>query len=153
MYDKDFVRNTKSLFYTSFGKYMKNEVSKTGLKVKWINYQTGIKQLYIRLDANQKHARVCIDLQHKDNDIRELHYEQFIELKKVFTEMSELKWEWKEIHFNEYNDQSSRIYTELENFNIYDKSTWKTAFNFYKKSMFHIDEFWYDYKELFLQLQ
>lgn len=153
MYDKDFVRNTKSLFYTSFGKYMKNEVSKTGLKVKWINYQTGIKQLYIRLEANQKHARVCIDLQHKDTDIRELQYEQFIELKKVFSEISELKWEWEENHLNEYDNQCSRIYTALENFNIYDKSTWKAAFNFYKKAMIHIDEFWYDYKELFLQLQ
>ena len=153
MYDRDTVRNTKSLFYTSYGKFMKNEISKSGLKVKWINYQTGIKQLYIRLEANQKNARVCIDLQQKDKDIRELQYAQFIELNKVFTNVSNVKWVWKENHINANNEQCSRIYAELENFNIYDKSNWKAAFDFYKKSMNHFDEFWCDYKELFLQLQ
>lgn len=153
MYDRDTVKSTKSLFYTSFGKFMKNELSKSGSKVKWMNYQTGIKHLYIRLEANQKNALVCIDIQHKDYNIRELQYAQFMELNKVFTEISTIKWMWKENYLNENNVQCSRIYTELINFNIHEKSNWKIAFDFYKKSMIHFDEFWYDYKELFLQLQ
>ncbi len=153
MYDRETVRNTKSLFYTSFGKFMKNEYSKSGLRVKWINYQTGIKQLYIRLDADNKNARFCIDIQHKDIDIRELQYAQFVELNKLFTAISDLNWTWNENFTNENSNQCCRISTEIENFNIYDKANWKIAFDFYKKSLIHFDEFWYDYKELFLQLQ
>ncbi|MDB4710894.1 DUF4268 domain-containing protein [Flavobacteriales bacterium] len=153
MYERETVRNTKSLFYTSFGKFMKNEYSKSGLRVKWINYQTGIKQLYIRLDADNKNARFCIDIQHKDIDIRELQYAQFVELNKLFTAISDLNWTWNENFTNENSNQCCRISTEIENFNIYDKANWKIAFDFYKKSLIHFDEFWYDYKELFLQLQ
>ena len=153
MYDRETVRNTKSLFYTSFGKFMKNECSKSGLRVKWINYQTGIKQLFIRLDADNKNARFCIDIQHKDIDIRELQYAQFVELNKLFTAISDLNWTWSKNFTNENSNQCCRISTEIENFNIYDKANWKIAFDFYKKSLIHFDEFWYDYKELFLQLQ
>ena len=153
MYDRETVRNTKSLFYTSFGKFMKNECSKSGLRVKWINYQTGIKQLYIRLDADNKNASFCIDIQNKDIDIRELQYAQFVELNKLFTAISDLNWTWSKNFTNENSNQCCRISTEIENFNIYDKANWKIAFDFYKKSLIHFDEFWYDYKELFLQLQ
>ena len=153
MYDKETVRNTKTLFYTSFGKFMGREKSNSAEKVKWINYQTGIKSIFVRLDANQKIARVSIDIQHKDVDIRELHYEQFIQLKKVFSSISEVNWIWEENYLSENNTEFSRIYSEHSNFNIYDKAKWKSAFNFYKKSLLHFDEFWCDYKELFLQLQ
>ena len=62
MYDRETVKNTKKLFYTSFGKYISRERSSSGLKVKWINYETGIKSIFVRLDANQKNAKVCIDI-------------------------------------------------------------------------------------------
>ena len=153
MYDKQTVRNTKKLFYTSFGKFMGREKSNSGEKVKWINYQTGIKSIFVRLDANQTTAKICIDIQHKDVDIRELHYEQFIQLKRVFTSISDVNWIWEEQYISDNNTTFSRIYSEHCNFNIYDKTKWKCAFDFYKKSLLHFDEFWCDYKELFLQLQ
>ena len=52
--------------------------SVTGSKVNWINYNTGVKNIYFRLEVDQHSARVFIDLQHKDEDIRELFYEQFV---------------------------------------------------------------------------
>tara|TARA_Y100001968_G_C19384106_1_gene731883 strand:- start:337 stop:798 length:462 start_codon:yes stop_codon:yes gene_type:complete len=153
MYDRETVKNTKKLFYTSFGKYISRERSSSGLKVKWINYETGIKSIFVRLDANQKNAKVCIDIQHKDSDIRELHYEQFIQLKKVFSSLSDVNWTWDENYTHDNSTTFSRISSTLPNFNIYDKSQWKTAFEFYKKSLNHFDVFWCEFKELFLQLQ
>ena len=132
---------------------MKNEISKSGLKIKWINYRTGISQLYIRLETDKKNARVCIDLQHKDEGIRALFFEQFLELKKVFTQNTTLNWVWEQHFINANGDEFSRIYTEIDHVNLFDKSTWKEAFNFYKKAMLDFDEFWVDYKDLFLQLQ
>ena len=107
--------------------------SNSAEKVKWINYQTGIKSIFVRLDANQKIARVCIDIQHKDVDIRELHYEQFMQLKKVFSSISEVNWIWEENYLSQNNTEFSRIYSEHSNFNIYDKAKWKSAFDFYRE--------------------
>ena len=57
MYNRSKIKETKQLFYTSFGKYISRERSSSGLKVKWINYETGIKSIFVRLDANQKNAK------------------------------------------------------------------------------------------------
>ena len=113
MYDKDTVKNTKTEFYTSFGKFMGKHRSAHGNKVKWVNYNTGIKHLYLRLETDKKSARICIDLQHKDDDIRELFYEQFKALKTVFHEIMETEWVWVEKHINETGFNQCRIYIEI----------------------------------------
>ena len=153
MYDKDTVKHTKTVFYTSFGRYMGKHKSVHGNKVKWINYNTGIKHLYIRLEADKKCARVCIDLQHKDDDIRELFYEQFLALKTAFHENMKNEWIWLEKHYNETGHEQSRIYIELIDINIFDKSTWKKAFKFYENYLLKFDSFWVEFKDLFLQMQ
>ena len=82
-----------------------------------------------------------------------MFFEQFLELKKVFTLNTTLNWVWEQHYINANGDEFSRIYTEIDHVNLFDKSTWKEAFNFYKKAMLDFDEFWVDYKDLFLQLQ
>lgn len=153
MYDKDTVKNTKTEYYTSFGKFMGKHRSAHGNKVKWVNYNTGIKHLYLRLEADKKSARICIDLQHKDDDIRELFYEQFKALKTVFHEIMETEWVWVEKHINETGFNQCRIYIEIDEFNIFDKTTWKKAFKFYKNYLLKFDSFWVEFKDLFLQMQ
>ena len=153
MYDKETVRNTNKLFYTSFGRYISGFKSSNGSKIKWINYDTGIKGIFVRINANQQNAIVSIDVQHKDADIRELQYEQFLQLRPIFTNCSETDWSWNKNFTNANNISFPRIYSILPQFNIYEKSQWKLAFEFYKKALLHFDVFWCDYKELFLQLQ
>ena len=119
MYDKDTVKKTKTEFYTSFGKFMGKHHSSQGNKVKWVNYNTGIKHIYLRLEADKKSARICIDLQHKDDDIRELFYEQFKALKTVFHEIMKTEWVWVEKHINETGFDQCRIYIEINEFNIF----------------------------------
>jgi hypothetical protein len=153
MYDKDTVKKTKTEFYTSFGKFMGKHHSSQGNKVKWVNYNTGIKHIYLRLEADKKSARICIDLQHKDDDIRELFYEQFKALKTVFHETMKTEWVWVEKHINETGFDQCRIYIEINEFNIFEKSTWKKAFKFYKNYLLKFDSFWVEFKDLFLQMQ
>ena len=42
------------------------------VKIKWINYPTKVKHIYVRLYADHKIAKVMIELQHKDEEIRGL---------------------------------------------------------------------------------
>ncbi len=153
MYNKNTIKKTKTEFYTSFGRFMAKHRSLQGNKVNWINYNSGVRHLYIRLEANQKSAIFSIDLQHKDEDIRELFYEQFLALKTVFHQTMGNELIWIENHKNETENELSRIYIELNNINIYDKSTWKKAFKFFEEYLLKFDEFWAEFKDLFSQMQ
>ncbi len=153
MYDRETVRTTNALFFTSFGKFMMKQRSNSGNKVNWINYKTGVKSLYFRLEVDQRSARVCIDIQHKDEYIRELLFEQFLSLKTIFNTVTDNNWNWIESYENETGNTFSRIYAEIEEVNIYKKESWHPIFNFYKHSLLKLDEFWIEFKALFLQMQ
>ena len=151
MYSKQEVKKTRELFYTSFGKYMGKNKSIYGKRIKWVNYPTHVKHIYVRLFSNSKMAKIYIELQHKDPEIRALYFEKFKQLKSVF-EDSVGSWTWVENSLNELNLPSSRIEKEIQNVNIFDKSTWSIIFQFFEENLIKFDAFWIDFKDLFKQL-
>ena len=151
MYNKQQIKETKELFYTSFGKYMGKNKSVLGKKIKWINYPTQIKHTYVRLFVDDKLAKVYIELQHKDDEIRALYFEQFKQLKSPFEHIVGI-WNWEENSYNEINQPSSRIEKEIQDVNIFDKNTWSKIFHFYEENLVKFDAFWVDFKDIFKQL-
>ena len=81
MYSKEYKSEMKKLFYTSFGKYMSKNKSINDTKIKWPNYKTNIKDLYFKIDCNENYTKILIDIQHSDDEIRNLFFDQFLELK------------------------------------------------------------------------
>ena len=82
MYTKEEASKLRREFWTAFGKYMAQHLGADGWKVNWINYKTGLKGLYFRMDANNKQAFIGIVMNQKNADLQSLFYEQFEELKK-----------------------------------------------------------------------
>lgn len=152
MYNKQQIKETKELFYTSFGKYMGKNKSVLGKKIKWINYPTKIKHIYVRLYADQEIAKVMIELQHKDEEIRGLFFEQFKQLKTAFENIAG-KWNWNELSANDIKLPCSRIEVIKENVNIFDKNTWASVFRFYEENLIKFDIFWVEFKDVFKQLE
>ena len=151
MYSKQEVKKTRELFYTSFGKYMGKNKSIFRKRIKWVNYPTHVKHIYVRLFSDSRTAKIYIELQHKDAEIRALYFEQFKQLKSAF-EDSVGSWTWVENSLNELNLPSSRIENEIQNVNIFDKNTWSTIFHFYEENLVKFDSFWNDFKDVFKQL-
>ncbi len=60
--------------------------SAEGETTNWINYKTGIRHLYFRMQADNRQARIAIELNHPDAGIRELFWEQLRELKTLLHE-------------------------------------------------------------------
>lgn len=152
MFSKEEKKAFNQLFWTSFGKYMSKHESSSGMKVNWSNYKTRIKDVYVRLQIDTKKAYFSIDLQHPDEGIRALFWEQFLELRTVFHSImnEELTWTEKIV---EQGKSLSKIHVELFDVNIYNKSTWENAFPFFEKHMLGFDEFWTEFSELFVILQ
>ena len=107
----------------------------------------------LRIHADTKVARVQIDFQQKDPEIRSLFFEQFKELKNIFHSTQNEEWNWEENYTSEFGIEWSRVYIELENVNIYNKENWQEIFEFFEGKLLKFDEFWNEFFELFKQLE
>jgi hypothetical protein len=136
MFTRGEASRIRQEFWTVFGKYMSPIPSADGLKVNWINYRTGIKDLYFRMDTSENGAAISISIEHTDPGIRELFFEQFVELKMVLNESLNEEWTWQ----NE--TQSSRIYKELPEVQVTNRDQWPELISFFKPRIIALDAFW-----------
>lgn len=155
MFSKADAKAWNQRFYTNFGTYMLKHVPQAdpGLRasLKWLNYRTGVKDIYFRLEADKNKAIVAIDLQHPDEGVRELFFEQFQEFKGILESIAG-PLIWDENYTLENGRQVSRIYQQLGGVNYYKEDDWHTIFPFFEKYLLAFDEFWADFKEVFVQL-
>ena len=70
MYSKQEASQLRQAFWTAFGQYMLPVPSGEGEKVNWTNYKTGEKDLYFRMNADNKQATIAIELTHKDEGVQ-----------------------------------------------------------------------------------
>jgi hypothetical protein len=95
MYSKAEATQLRQAFWTAFGQYMAPVPSAEGESTNWINYKTGIKHVYFRMQADNRRASIGIELTHPDAGIRELFFEQFLEVKTVLHEALGEQWTWE----------------------------------------------------------
>jgi len=98
-------------------------------------------------------AKISIDIQDKDGGIRELHWEQFTELKKILEGFFGDQLIWEQETFSEINKPISQIYIELPNVNIFRKEDHLKIYEFLQENILKLDEFWEIYIDIFEQLQ
>ncbi len=140
-------------FYTALGLMLQDDFSATGRRIKWTNYKTGVKDIYLRMEADGNGARICIDLQHRDEGIRQLFWEQFQEVKALLK--SELGNEliWHEQFFKPDGTEISRIEKRLNEGNLYNRETWPILLPFLKENLLAFDRFWADAFDIFKNLE
>ncbi|WP_317168828.1 DUF4268 domain-containing protein [Parapedobacter sp. SGR-10] len=142
LYTKEEAKRLKEKFWTTFGQYMSVVPSADGEKVNWVNYKTGVKYLFFRMDADNKTARISIEIAHPDDGIRHLMYEQFLELRIVFESFSDAEWLWYEDHSDDYDKVTSRIVSQIEKVSIFNTGDWPDLISFFKSRIVELDGFW-----------
>ncbi|OKS89206.1 DUF4268 domain-containing protein [Mucilaginibacter polytrichastri] len=146
MYSKDQASQLKQAFWTAFGQYISPQLSAEGLKINWVNYKTGIKHLYFRMQADKHSASIAIEIAHPDAGIQELFFEQFKEFKNILHSALNEEWEWQLHTTDEYGKTISRIYKEISPVNVFDNNDWPQLISFLKPRIIALDEFWSDGK-------
>ena len=142
MYSKTEITQLRQAFWTTFGQYMQPVPSADGGPVNWINYKTGLKHVYFRMQADNRHATISIDLTQPDAGLRELFFEQFRELRPLLEEATGETWTW-EPNARDANDQPlARIYQELRPANLFSRDDWPRLVSFFKPRLIALDEFW-----------
>ena len=142
MYSKDEASQIRQAFWTTFGQYIAPQLSADGLKVNWVNYKTGIKYLYFKMDADKRSAVIEILIAHPDAGIQEMFFEQFAELNTMLNRYLNEEWEWA-LHDKDENGKTiSRIYKQLNGVSIYNRNDWPQLISFFKPRIIALDEFW-----------
>ncbi|MCC9167020.1 DUF4268 domain-containing protein [Pontibacter harenae] len=153
MYTREQASQLRQSFWTTFGNYIAPHPAAEGLRVNWINYKTGIKDVYFRMRADKREASIAIELTHPDAEIQEMFYEQFLELKNYLHDTLGEEWEWELHSSDEFGKTISRIYKELKPVNVFNKDDWPALISFFKPRIIALDEFWSDAKYSFESLR
>jgi hypothetical protein len=149
LYSKDEASHLKQAFWTSFGQYIAPHLSAEGLKVNWVNYKTGLKHIYFKMQADKRTASIAIEMTHPDTGIQELFFEQFLELKNILHSHVDEEWEWQLHVRDEYGKPISRIFTRINGVSVFNKNDWPALISFFKPRIIALDEFWSDAKYAF----
>ena len=139
-------------FWTAFGIYMRQHVSALGTRQKWVNYNTGVKGIYFRLEAEARFARVSITMEHQDAGIRALFFDQWAELKNYLESESAQVWRWESEYTQEDGRTVARIYVEQSLLSLFSKTDWPAIFEFMSGALVPLDNVWADCQGVFQDL-
>lgn len=153
MYSKQDASQIKQAFWTAFGQYMAPVLSAEFSKINWLNYKTGEKDIYFRMDADNKTASISIQLTHKDAGLQELYFQQFQQLKTLLHDALGEQWVWQLHTTTAEGKLLSRIYTQIQNVSIFKKEEWPQLISFFKPRIIALDEFWSTAKYAFEALR
>lgn len=151
MLSKEERKELNTNFWEEFRKEMRNHKSSDGRGINWINYPSGVKDVYIRLEVDSKATRVCIDIQPKDDGIRSILWEQMTEL-KVVMESTVGEAVWNEDDHSINDTKVSRIFWGKTGFNFYNKEDHFEIKNFLKMKLIKFDAFYQEFKEILISL-
>jgi uncharacterized protein DUF4268 len=149
MYSKQQASLIRKNFWTSFGQYMKPLVSVSGEPVNWLNYKTGIKHIFFRMDVNNKQASIAIELTQPDPLLLEQLYDQLQQVRSILEQTTGEQWQWQPAVTDEDGKIFGRVRTILQGVNVFNSDDWPAIISFLKPRIIALDEFWNIVKDNF----
>ena len=149
MYTREQASQIRQDFWMRFGKYLLPILSSEGEKVNWVNYKTGIRNLFFRMNVTKDFAEISIDIMHRDPAYAKQLFQQFVMLRAALEIQTGEPWVWEESAQDEHGQPLSRIYRRQEGQNIFRQEDWPAIISFLKPRIIALDAFWCDYKMLF----
>lgn len=116
---------------------MKPVLSADGEEVNWINYRTGNKHVYFKMDVDSRQAQISIVVWHRP------YFDRLERLLAIFEEtVGELDWTWKPDTTDEQGRTVSVIEKTLTSVNLLKNEDWPAIISFLKPRIIALDAFW-----------
>ena len=147
MYTRQQAAAIKRKFWTTLGMYMKPIPSVWHEKVNWLNYKTGIKDVFFRMHADNRKAIIRIELIHSDPLIRKIFNDHFLAMKTMLHEALGEPWDWDENALDEWGRPRAEIRKELTGVSVMEEKYWPDLIAFFKPRLIALDTFWGDVKD------
>jgi len=144
MFSKEEAQKIKREFWITFAQEYPR---------KWLLYNTKIKNVTFKFHVDNKKAMVSLDIEPKDEEHRKIYFEKIESLKTILTEeyLNDVIFE-KNFHL-ESGKIISRIWVEIDNISINNKSTWNTIFIFFAEKMKSFEYFFYEHEDYIKDLE
>jgi len=146
MYSREQSARIRQDFWTSFGKYMSPIPNAGGEHINWVNYKTGIKNIYLRMDADRERAWIALEITHNDQLTQQLYFDQLVSFKSLLENAGE--WEWSAHEIKDNGKPFCSISKSITQVNVFRQTDWPTIISFLKSSIIELDAFWYVVKDL-----
>jgi len=152
MFTKDELKEIRAEFWEKFRVSIDRERSATGRRKNWLHYRSNIKDLYFRLDVTASEAFLAIDIQMKDDGVKDIVWEQFMETKKLL--MSYIGEEMECLPSYSLTPELSvhRMKWTLPGVSLFEEKDHTKIIAFLKEKMKGLDEFWAEFFDLFYAL-
>ncbi len=108
---------------------------------------TGIKQVKLKFHFDECLALTGIEIDTRNREKKLYIWEKFVSLKKNLDENADFKILWDKEYSLDTNKTVSRIFTQLDNVNIYNTSDWKKVNSFFYKTMSYFEDFFLEYRD------
>lgn len=152
MLSKEERKEFNNYFWGKFKTYSNKQKGADGRRKNWASYPTNVKQVFIRLTVDDRTARFSIEIQDKDDEIRDLVWEQFTELKKVLEDEMLTPGIWEKEAMNVARQPIGRISWILEDVSMYKEEDHQKIFEFFLQHLVRFDQFYNTYNEILYAL-
>ena len=143
MFSKEESKTIRKEFWVAFGK-----MSKARNKKQWLLYNTNIKDVSLKFNADNKTCSVSIDIEFRNGIKRHSFFNKLLSLQTVFDAKFENGLIWEKDCVLDNNKTISRVFYQLENVNIYRKEDWSQMFKFLFKNMTKLESLFIEYDEI-----
>ena len=109
--------------------------------------KTGIKALNLKFSIDRQVAIVGIDIETLNLDKRLEMFDKLESLKALLEKGMKREMAWEVDYTRENGKSIGRIYTSMEDVDIYNKDCWADVFKFFYTNMMKLESFYNEYKD------
>jgi hypothetical protein len=149
MYSREEAKIIRQEFWDRFNSLSAKKRAAKKLPGKWMLNHTGIRALNLKFHVDNQVAQVGIDLETRNMDKRIELFEKLEAVKKLLEQAMGGPMQWELEYIRENGKSVSRICTEIEGVDIYDRTTWKKAHDFMLDKMMRLELFYREYQDYF----
>lgn len=140
MYSREELKNLKKEFWEGFGLYCSQVPALKNRKSKFMLYNTKMKGVELKFDANREGAFVILEINLSDEGERLNKFEQFENYKSIMEKGFENGLNWDFEFVRESGEIVSRIYSYKAGLDIHRRIHWMDFYKFMSTDMLKLEK-------------
>lgn len=121
---------------------MKPVLGADAQKRNWLNYKTGVRDLYFRMNADRHSASIAIEMRQTDATERQQQFEKLLALRSLLEQFTGEAWVAAEGLYDENGAPYNRLGATFNDVSIFREEDWPALISFFKPRIIALDAFW-----------
>ena len=139
MYSKEELKRLKLEFWESFAAYCEVQPYLRRRRKIWTLYNTKVKGVEMKFDANRKGAYVILEVNHRNEADRLEMFEKLTWYKEQIEQDLPEELIWDICFIRENGEQVARIYAAKEGLDLHGRTDWGEMFSFMATKMYLLE--------------